>query len=279
MLGTAAYHALSGVLKAARICSPASDARPLYLMTTSNCVVDLDGPALVVRAGRRMKGLYPLGRVSRIVSTASVDWKGRAVSACLARGIPIVLLAADGSPVGYVQPPSMARSSLDRLLCELVEHPDWQEHHGNWLRAERMHVVQAWLRHRNEEGQPLSDAERGEVVRRYVYVPDQSSAQVRRAGIYQAALMALCCEKIRKAGLASRYYGYGGAELHLAADLCELLLVALDLELQGSICDAAEELRISVRVFEAYTEGLEQRVGEILGRLHGRVLRLMREWR
>jgi len=259
--------------------APAHDARPLYLLPSSRCIVDLDGPALVVRSGRYGRALYPLGRVSRVVSAASVDWKAQALCACLARGIPVVLLAADGSPVGYVQPATLARSSLHHLLAELVDRPDWQERHMNWLRAERMRVVQRWIWDRESDGRPVDEARRRDVVRQYVYAIERAVPLGRRTGVYRAALMALSCEKIHKAGLASSYPGCNGTELHLAADICDLLALSLELELQDALGDAIEQMAESVHVIETFSEALQHCVESILGRLHRHVLGLLGEWR
>jgi hypothetical protein len=248
-------------------------------MAPGECVVDVEGPALAVRRKRRSGALYPLRRVSRVVNSACVEWKPRALAGCLERGIPIVLLGSNGMPVGYVQPASSARSSLDRLLGELLERSDWQRHYENWLRAERMRAVRSWMADRQAREQAVEEAQRREAVRRFVYATDWQQTLAGQPGIYRAALMALTCERIKTAGLAPSYAGNAGTELHLAVELCNLLCLALELELDGIGEAAPTQVRAGLLIVETYTAGLEQRCGSILGRLHRRVSELLREWR
>jgi CRISPR associated protein, Cas1 family len=255
-------------------------ARPLYLMSPGGCVVDIDGPALKVRRKQRPDVRYPLSRISRIVSAASVEWKAKALVACLGMRIPVVLLNTTGALVGYVQPVSCVRSSLDAILSEFLDRADWRGHHGNWLRAERMRAVRYWAWSRKVSENPVDEPSFREAVRRFVYTPEGSSeGSVASAGIYRAALMALACEKLSQAGACSTYVGINGTELHLARDLCDLLEIALALELSGMGSHARMSVREHVLVVEAFTDQLEHRCSQILGRLHRHARELLREWR
>lgn len=253
------------------------EARPLYLMSPRRCVVDIDGPALAVSRERRATVRYPLARVSRIVCAASIEWRARAVTSCLERAIPIVILNAAGAPVGYVQPTVPVRSSLDRLLTEFLERSDWREQYDNWLRAERMRAVQSWISHRSAAGRPVDATARREVIRQFVYGQKEQPASMRDS-LYSAALMALSCAYVRKAGVAAVYTAIDGTELSVAVDVCRLLELALELELQGM----GEQLDITGRetiyILETYSEGLERRCAHILGRLFRRAQELLREW-
>lgn len=252
-------------------------ARPLYLMSPCRCVVDIDGPALSVSRERRPAVRYPLARVSRIVCTASIEWRARAVATCLERAIPIVILNATGAPVGYMQPVVPVRSSLDMLLVELLERTDWREQYDNWLRAERMRIVQSWLRHRSEAGHPVDTPARREAIRQFVYTKEHPAT--RHEGLYRAALMALSCEYVRKAGLAAVYTAIDGSELSLATDVCRLLEIALELEMQGLGERLQTTTRETIHILETYSDGLERCCVHILGRLFRRTQELLREWR
>lgn len=263
----------------AGVVPPSKEARALYLMTPSSCVVDLDGPALSVRRKQKPVARFPLQRVSRVVSAATVEWRPGAIGGCLERGIPIVLLAAGGEPVGYVQPVNARRSSLDQLLRELAERPDWHRYWDNWLRAERMRTVRSWLSDRHARGIEVSERQQKEAVRRFVYADDWRQMLLGQASIYRAALLALTCEAIRTAGLSSSYLGHSGTECNLTAELSDLLCLALELELDGVGQQAPEHNRACLRIVETYTAGLEHRCTRILGRLHRRAAELLREWR
>jgi len=219
-----------------------------------------------------------LARVSRIVCAASIEWRARAVASCLERAIPIVILNTAGAPVGYVQPAVPVRSSLDRLLTELLERSDWREQYDNWLRAERMRAVQSWFRHGSAAGRPVGAPARREAIRRFVYAHEERPATTCN-GLYSAALMALSCEYVRKAGLAAIYTAIDGAELSLAADVARLLELALELEMQGLGEQLQTSARETIYILETYSDGLERRCAHILGRLFRRTQELLREWR
>lgn len=252
-------------------------ARPLYLMSTEACLVDVEGPALAVRRKHRARGLFPLGRISRVVSAASVQWRSRALTSCLERGIPIVLLGRNGCPSGYVQPACVARSSLAERLCEVLERHHWQHHFDNWLSAERMRIVRSWAAARAEAGEVMAEPRRRDIVRRFVYAPGWQQLLAELPGIYHAALLALTCERMKAAGLAATYFGVG-AELHLADAVCNLLCLALALELEGLGQVVQADVRARLLIVETYTRGLEERCSSILVRLDRRLTELQREW-
>jgi hypothetical protein len=256
-----------------------SDARPLYLVTPTACELALDGPALAVRRQRQALARYPLQRVSRVISALSVTWQPGALAACLERGIPVVLLDGSGSPVGHVQPVATVRSSLDQLLNEWVACGGWQRSRDNWLRSERMRAVRSWVAARATQGNSVDVAQEREAVRRFVYAAEWRQTLLDQPGIYRAALLALSAQQVRAAGLQCSYVSEHAGELDLAAEICDLLCVVLELELCGLGQQVPTQTRARLRIIETYTAGLEHRCRSILGRLHRRVSEALRAWR
>jgi hypothetical protein len=253
-------------------------ARPLYLTGGAQTRVDLDGPALLVRAPFRAPARYPLARVSRVVSSIRVGWAMPAQLACLDSGIPIVYLGRDGMPAGFLLPVNRRASRLDAALDELLDRPDWSSHYANWLRAERMRALSAWMQAREAEGELVPLETYRELRRRHVY-GEQEALPVMRSGIHCAALMALVAEQITKAGLRHVYWGEGGRALELLRDLARLLALRLELELTGLGTAARAENAALLRIFHAFVPQLGQHCAAMIGRLHRRVREVLEEWR
>ncbi len=252
--------------------------RPLYVRATGRTFVDLDGPALLVRAQNRADALYPLARVSRVISSASVEWRARALAACLEHGIPVVLTGTEDTPVGYVLPAVRASSRLSRELEEFVDRPDWRERYADWLRAERMRVFAQWQRSREEAGKPLAQDTLREIKRRYVYL-DERPEILAPDGLIAAAIRAAAAERLHKAGLRAAYWGFRGEALQLLEDVSRLLELALQLEWQGLGEAARFEGPAILRVFHAFVFSLTALCEAIIGHLHRYLKSLLEEWR
>jgi hypothetical protein len=256
----------------------ASTRRPLYLGGETRAVVDLDGPALLVHARGRAEARYPLARVSRVVAHFRTEWRARAVMACFERGIPIVVTGADEAPLGYMLPAVQAPSRLDRNIQEVLDRPDWREHYGDWLRAERMRLLAEWQGRREAAGSPVPEGTVRELRRRHVYLGERPEV-IAEGGLLKAAIRALAAESLRKAGLRAVYWGFGGEALPLLQDLSELLELSLCLELRGLGESAHFDTPSFLRVFHAFASSLAGVCSAVLGRLHRRVRALLEEWR
>ncbi len=254
-------------------------ARPLFLTRQGGIAVAHDGPALIVRAGRRTPMRYPFARLSRIVSNLAVDWQAAALTACIRAGVPVVFVERDGKVAGVVQPMARSASNLNRLIDEWLAESDWRDTYENWLRAERMRIFSQWAKGLAEAGRPGKSHELAELSRRYVHANNASSPLGEEHGLYRAALLALVSEQVRKAGLQPRYPGFGGTTLDLADDLCRLLELLLALELYGLGSSANLGTTVMLRVLHTFGERLTHLCGGVLGRLYRRVLDEVEQWR
>ncbi len=75
--------------------------RPLYLETSVEWTVALDdGIALSISAPDRTRRLFPLARLSRVVSPEKAKWTTPALVGCLRHGVPVVFHDNKGDPWG-----------------------------------------------------------------------------------------------------------------------------------------------------------------------------------
>lgn len=154
---------------------PAGIARPLFLGHTLRGHVDLDGPALRVRGEGQAERRFPLDRLSRVFANARLNWSGDALRACLERAIPVVIVSADGTPLGSLQPTRLRPSRLTEALEELLEWPNWRDIYLCWLRAARMRVLANWRRAQQAAGAAPEERDYHELVKRHVYVGEPAS--------------------------------------------------------------------------------------------------------
>jgi len=251
--------------------------RPLYLGLARGASVDLDGPALLVRAPGRAAVRYPLGRVSRIISHIGVQWCSSALAACLERGIPIIITRPGDGLLGHVLPAVRAPAWVDCDLQEFLDRPDWRDHYANWLRAERMRILAEWRRRRVAQGTQVPEETLRELKRRYLYL--EELPEISAVGEWViAAIRALAAEQLHKAGLRAVYWGFGGEMLGLLEDLVLLLRFMLHLELYGLGEAARFDAPAILRVFHAFSNAMTGCCQGVMGRLLRRVRTLLEEW-
>lgn len=253
--------------------------RPLYLCARVKARVDADGPALRVRSAGRAEARYPLYRVSRVIASFRVDWSAAALQACLETGIPIVIVAGSGAPLGSFQPAHLRTSRLSEDLEELLYRSDGCEIYATWLRAARMRVLGEWRTGRETAGKPPAAGEFKELVRRYVYGSRHTTPFEGATGLWRGALCALVAEVLRRAGNQPVYWGSGGTALNLLDDMARLLELRLRLEVQAGMEHGLAGEAVVLRVFHALSDSLEEQCGRVLASLARRVKQVLAEWR
>ena len=253
--------------------------RPLYLCARHKARVDADGPALRVRSSGRAEARYPLYRVSRVIASNRVDWSAAALEACLEAGIPIVIVASSGAPLGSVQPARVSDSPLASAIDELLDRPDWREIYDNWLRAARMRVLAEWKAERNAAGIPLAPGEFSELVRKFVYRPAEAISFEEATGLWRAAVCALAATALTRVGLRPVHWGAGGTAVNLLDDLARLLEVRLRLEVSVSMQQALDGEALTLRVFHAISNKLDAQCRRVLLSLARRAKQVLAEWR
>jgi hypothetical protein len=113
------------------------DTRPLYLAPNPDTYVSLDGPALCVSRDEQAPQLFPLRRLSRVVTATDIGWSSTALLACAERGISVVFMNADGEVVARLTGRPGARDEMNRRLIEFLLLPQAEGMYGYWLRNYR----------------------------------------------------------------------------------------------------------------------------------------------
>lgn len=119
--------------------------RPLYLEGKA-VRVRLDGPALKVSKPAEADRLFPLRRLSRVVSSHRVDWELPALLACASQGINVNFLGDDGTLMARCIGQADDHDGLDQLLESFLYRPDWEALYRQWLAAVENMALRSLLR-------------------------------------------------------------------------------------------------------------------------------------
>ncbi|PJA42390.1 MAG: hypothetical protein CO182_02745 [Lysobacterales bacterium CG_4_9_14_3_um_filter_62_6] len=253
-------------------------AKPLYLLGRCQTTVSVDGPALKVVVEQRASQRYPFARVARIISGQRVDWRADALACCQQQRLPIVFIGAEQQVTGYLQPAQAKRSSLDRLIEEFLDRPDWPSHYRNWQRAERMDLLLRWRAERHQAGTNIDPSDFDELVRRHVYHPDDARFRVPVPVIPAGMITAYVLQVLDRAGLQACYWGDQGHPLALADELDRLLQLAMQLEISGCGSEFHSDQATLLRLAHAFGNSLQSTLQRLLGRLHRRLRTTLEQW-
>jgi hypothetical protein len=195
--------------------------KTLYLDGARQTEVWLDGPALRVRTLGRADGLYPLGRVSRVVVFGGAEWRTDALLACADRGIPVTFADAGGRPRAWLVPVSPRPMPLAERIRELRGRADWVCRYQDWRRHTERKIILSvlgQLRIRVADLRPHRVAE--ELLNRLAPAgPSEAQALVR---FWEGLLAARAAAVLSKAGLEGASFGAGNDRWSLAADLVRM---------------------------------------------------------
>jgi CRISPR associated protein Cas1 len=227
----------------------ALDARTLYLAAAEPLRVTSTGEALVVsRAdGRVMR--VPISRVMRVVCTDTADWSGAALALCMQRGVPLSWLDSRGEAQGHLWPQRARQVDLARALDVLAsDSPDWSLAYDNWLRHQRLLVLQRWQGERGAAGSPVGEAEWQCAKRQYAYrdeIPEQLPA------LLHGMAAALVVARLSDCGLLPHYWCSVGEPIELAADITRLVWAEMNL-CAGPLAAAIDQPQEAAAIFERW---------------------------
>lgn len=250
---------------------------PLYLRGTVDTHVSGQGASLLVRRREHADIRHPIHRLSRIIANRKVEFAASAIQLCLAHQIPLVLLASDGTPMGYIQPASLAPSTLDGLLCEMMEHPNRAALFQNWKRAQRMGLIREWVDHRKNAGESVDDWEYQQKIREYLQ--DNGSPPLATWPIFEGPIAAHVSQRIQQAGLGPYYWGNGGAVLDLRQEIIEHLKLALALEVGSLGATLHGHSEAILRLLHSFGPRLTEHIDRYLGKLHRSLRERFETWR
>ncbi|UZR29636.1 CRISPR-associated endonuclease Cas1 [Methylococcus mesophilus] len=120
--------------------------KPLYLYGTG-IQVTVDGTALRISQPEHAARWYPLVRLSRVVSTRSVEWSLPALLLCVEAGITVTFLGTDGTvAMRCLGARPSAHDRFAQRLAEFLQHPDRDSLYADWLNSVERSAVRAQLR-------------------------------------------------------------------------------------------------------------------------------------
>jgi hypothetical protein len=196
--------------------------KTLYLDGARCTEIMLDGPALRVRTPGRADGLYPLGRVSRVVVCGAADWRTEALLACADRGIPVTFVGRDGRARAWLVPMLPRPMPLTERVQELLARSDGTSRYQDWRRhTERKMILRVLgeLRLRVADLRPERAAE--ELLNRLTF-PGGPAAATRVLHFWDGLLAGRAAGLLMQAGLDGTLFGACPERWSLAADLVRL---------------------------------------------------------
>jgi len=256
--------------------------KPFYLNGRTGMTVALDGPALRVLAPGRAATLYPLQRISRVITSGPAAWSTEALLACAERGITVTFLARDGAIQAYLFGEASRREGLFCRLRDLLDRPDWQARYSDWYRAMESRARRALGKRLGLAGEvpPRGrlEAALAEWKQRHVSPAVGRFIDRRLNGL----LSALAAELLAEAGLTAERARGLGERLRLTEDLSRLLTWDLQLPvielLDRQLSPPGAPLRLDdaelVRLFEGQSQRLRRLGRTVLNRLHGWLVEL-----
>lgn len=198
-----------------------TEQRPLYLVAAQSMDVTYRAPALTIAVHGCADALYPLARISRILSRGAVAWSGEALAGCLDHGVPVLLMADDGRLRGVLTPHRHPPADLSLHLASAPLAPEWPEHYRNWYLSQQRRIIN---RLAAALGWRLHDCRPGVVQRRLDLALHQHWQRPPQTllGGPMVGLRATVAESLAQAGVDAGIATGAWGGMNLADDLARL---------------------------------------------------------
>ena len=250
----------------------AADARTLYLMSPHPLRVTSTGEALVVRDHEAQVVRFPVARVLRVVCNDTAEWSGAALVLCQQRGLTITWLDGGGEALGHLWPARGRPVDLAEALAALAaESGEWSASYDNWLRHQRLQVLQRWAGERARAGQPVHAPEWEQAKRRYVYLAQTADVL---PPVLHGLVAALVASRLADCGVQGHYWCAVGDPISLATDLTALVWAEMNL-CAGALAAAVERPREAAAVFERWSLSRAGVVHALLANLRAHALNVL----
>jgi len=237
-------------MPAAAALGRAQDARTLYLVPEDTLHVSSTGEALVATRPDGEVHRLPASRLLRVVCSERVHWSGAALGLCQARGITVTWLDPRGNALGHLWPAATRRTDIADALEALASLPgDWAHTYGNWLRRQRLLVLNRWQHQRARGGQPVPPDEWQRALRAWVY---RGEIAEHLPTVLNGMISALVAARLVEMGLPARYWCFDAERIELAADVTRLIWAELNLS-GGAIAQAMQHTRDAAALFEQWS--------------------------
>jgi hypothetical protein len=170
---------------------------PLYLAPEGETWVGLDGPVLRVSQPQRADRLFPLRRLSRVLTSTRADWEQDALLACAESGIPVLFCDDDGQVIARLLGRPGERDELKGRLVSFL------------LRAEAGGMLDFWI------GQSRHRAARWAAIKLGIPPASRGAGEVRRR-IHRTAERLAGAEAALDTRQRLRALAYAWMEEHLS---------------------------------------------------------------
>lgn len=249
--------------------------KPLYLTTPHRACIDAASDnSLVLRRDGTAPQRFPIARIERIICNRNATWTGGALTLCLTEAVPIVWLDGHGHALGNTQARRVRPLAFATALETYLELPDWQQRFDNWLARRRLETLTAWALRATLAGHGPDARQLETLKREYVYHGQHPQAFEPEG---EGWCHALVVGRLQREGLQSRYWGFDGSALDLAANLAGLLWAELNLDC-GTLPASAERGIVVAHLFETWARRREARLLAHLGDLKRHLAREIDAW-
>jgi hypothetical protein len=118
----------------------------LYIEGKTGCRVSWDEPALRLEIPEQSDRLFPLARLSRIVSADTVEWSMPSLLACADAGVPLVFMTQNGDVRLRCWGQPAPRQSLTQRLLDLLSRSDGKDQYQDWYNSVEKMAVRSFCR-------------------------------------------------------------------------------------------------------------------------------------
>ena len=240
--------------------------KTLYLMGLQAIQVTCTGESLLATIHGGGSQRVPLNRIMRVVCNASTQWSGTALVTCLERGIPVSWIDGGGEPLGQLWPRRQHHTPMAEILEVLAsDDPDWPQAYSNWLRRERLLVLQAWADRRHEAGHQVLHAEWRQAFQAWVYRAEVCPVL---PPVLHGLAAAFVSSQLVEQALPERWVCMQGEDLPLANDVSKLVWARMNLD-AGPLAAAIDRPAEAAAIFERWAPVCASALHEHLSRLYG----------
>ena len=252
--------------------------KPLYIQNERCVRVLLDKPALLVQRDGEADRLYPVRRLSRVVSQIGVQWDYEALAYVVENGVPIVLHDRAGRLVARFLGAAGEPARLVRLLEDMLYWGDGADRYRDWCaHHERQHLFAIANEH-DWVGRDLNPT----VVQRRILSALERRLEKKTAILSLRYLNththAWVQEKLARLGVDGRTPHLTGGMIDVPADLTRILQWHIMAHWAGQLVSSPDMARIYskpehcehelTRYYQQLEPLLEENGRRLISRLH-----------
>jgi hypothetical protein len=240
--------------------------KPLYLLDGHARDIVLRDNSLEIRSETRHVHRIPLDRVDRIICGEECRWQGKALVACLQKGIQVTFHSGKGQHAGTAIPARFPKHDLHDALLIYVGNPGWRASYAEWLRQRRSAIFLHWEKG-SKEGPRRS---RVQIRDNWLHWVKNNTVRISGESSAEAWCASAVNQVLSSQGLALHYWADEGQSLALSEDLTHLLMGQWQLDC-GTLARQQTDSKINITFFENWLRNHQKVIERHLGSLHRKV--------